>query len=54
MNDLEVIVTCMVFLTFFVLGGLDRPNRWSMIRLLIDWALLTVLSFVSLSLIYAR
>jgi hypothetical protein len=54
MNDTELTIMCLALLTLFVLCGLDRPNQWSIIRLLLDWALLVVIAFFAIDLIYLR
>lgn len=54
MNDAELTVMCLILLTLFILCGLDRPNRWSIMSLLIDWALLVVIAFFAIDLIYLR
>lgn len=52
MNDFELSFMSLVLLVLFLLFGFARPKQWSVIRLFIDWALLTVIAFFAVEMIY--
>lgn len=52
MDDFELTLLFLLLLVLFVIFGLDRPNRFSPLRLFFDWALLTIISYMALELTY--
>ena len=54
MNDLELTCMSFVLLVVFMLFGFDRPKQWSVIRLFLDWALLTMIAFFAVEMIYLK
>lgn len=51
MDDLELTCMSFVLLVLFVLFGFNRPNQWSVIRLFLDLALLTMVAFFAVEMI---